>query len=656
MKHAFRSAAAALAASLVLASSALAIPSALPAPAPETQAPAVLFQLAIRGFDDVFAAVDRFAPDTSPQLKAMITGMGSGAIGVDPLSLLDTAAPATARLVAFSVPGQDMPGAVLDFPAAGADPAAALDRLAAAAAFVPVDLSDSAAAAMFLPAGTRMFRPASAPAESEDARFLFIPHGGNFAVLCMGFLGGTTPEQAWRLFSSTPVPPVEGTLALSSDFDALLPLLPEGDGPEGLAKTFIGDIPLSSIAYGLAIDAADRLRLDLSMAPRAGNPIATVLSFTGPANPLANAILFPDALAAETGRTTSAACLEAMMDWQIALQEKMAAALAKIDPENAQTFSPDAAKAVYAAEVDVLRLLGEEIGLAFLPAADGAAAPWAMLGFPEDPAAALDAFPARLDALLSAVLKTVSENQDDLSDEAKKDLADAHPRFEAGEERTVLDIPVRSVVLRFEDTDADPVRTIDLFSFDVAAAGPALYLGSLPDAALSEVLADLAAGATSRGPVASMPAFVAAYGLAPADISAGYVRLSPLFRTLAAAVRGRLQTLVETYGDDEDDPADFSDLDEFLALLDDVPDVTIAATHRWDAGLNRFSTTCSLPVSDLLAAIDFVKNRIGPGLFDFSGTDEDEEDEDLPALPEDWDSEDTPPVYIDFDAEEAPAP
>ena len=621
MKSPFRSAVLTLAASLAITATArAAMPDTPAVPAPA--APAVVAQSAIHGLDNLFSVLDAVSVPGPSQVKGMLTGMGTASLGINPLDLVDTSA--TIRAVAYLVPGADEPGLIFDFPAAGGDPAAFLDKLAGAGSVVPADIPAKAAAR--LPSGARLFRPASAPA-NKDSRLLFLPHGRNVALIPMGARGGATPAQAARLLASTPVPPVEGAIVLSGDLDALLPVLAD-QGPAGDVTGIFRELPFSAFAYGLGRDGTDHLRLALSLTPRAGHPLAPAYTNVAPASPLANAILFPDALAAGSSRSGDAASLmEAARDWQNRFQTVLADTMGQTDVP----FTPDTARQVYDAEAELLRLLGDEASYAILPATGGVAAPWAMLAFPDDPSAALDALPDSLGAFLSALLEVVPDDGEG-GQEAREAVAGMNPRIVVTGERTVLDVPVRTFTLRVTDTDADPARDIDLASFDAAATGTALCIGDLPETLLSGVLADLAAGTTSRGPVTSMPAFVAAFGDAPGDAAAGYIRIMPLLRTLVPAVRDRVEELVRTYGDDDDDPDGIfpPQLDEFLAATEGL-DGTIAGIQQWIPGENRLACTFSVAVSDLRAAIEFIQ-QIGPRTktpgeedFDEDGLDEDGE-------------------------------
>lgn len=600
MKFPFRSAVLALAASLAIAATVrAAMPDTPAVPAPA--APTIVAQTAIHGLDNLFSVLDAVSVPGPSQVKGMLTGMGTASLGINPLDLVDTSA--TIRAVAYLVPGADEPGLIFDFPAAGGDPAAFLDKLAGAGSMVPVDLPEKAAAR--LPSGARLFRPASAPANAKDSRLLFLPHGRNVALIPMGARGGATPAQAARLLASTPVPPVEGAIVLSGDLDALLPVLAD-QGPAGDVAGLFRELPFSAFAYGLGRDGTDHLRLALSLTPRAGHPLAPAFTNVAPASPLANAILFPDALAAgSSSRSGDAASLmDATRDWQNRFQTILADTMGQTDV----LLTPDTARQVYDAEAELLRLLGDEASYAILPATGGVAAPWAMLAFPDDPSAALDALPDSLGAFLSALLEVVPDDGEG-GQEAREAVAGMNPRIVVTGERTVLDVPVRTFTLRVTDTDADPARDIDLASFDAAATGTALCIGDLPETLLSGVLADLAAGTTSRGPVTSMPAFVAAFGDAPGDAAAVYIRIMPLLRTLVPAVRDRVGELVRTYGDDDDDPDGIfpPELDDFLASTEGL-DGTIAGIQQWIPGENRLACTFSVAISDFRAAVEFIQS------------------------------------------------
>lgn len=621
METPIRSAALAIAAALAVAASARTTSPVPPDTSPD--ALAVAAQFAIRGYDDCFAIIDRFTDSGSARVKSLIAGMGAALTGINPFDLVDTAYPATARAILYLAPGRTEPGAVFDFPAAAGDPVAALDKLAAAPepfALVPVELSERAASR--LPDGARIFRPHSPAKDGKDPRILFFPHDKNVAMVFMSSRGGANPGQIARCLAHTPAPSVPGAVKFEIRLDPFLATFRDNETPSAAAwKALVRDFPFNLVACGLGLDGSDNLRIDCAVHARPGHPFAEAFAAaSAPSSPLANAILFPDALAAGSGRFSDASQMEAAMDWTLRFQEYLFARLAEADAEVPFpfTYSPDAARAQYLAGTALVRLLGPECNWAVLPAADGVAAPWAVLAFPDDPAAALDALPAHLgdclDTLLAATLDaTQGMMPEEDAEETRGTAARLAPRIELDAERTVRDIPLRTFALRITDTDAG--RTIDLATFDAAAAGPALYLGRLPDSTLSGVLDDLTAGATARGPVPVMPAVAALDTiLASPNAAAGYARLVPLARTLLAALRGRLETIAGTCGGEDAAPdaifpVDSDALDGALADAEALFDGTVAWTQEWIPAIGRLSASFAIPAADVRAAVMLLRGH-----------------------------------------------
>ena len=546
----------------------------LPARAEEAAAPAVVAQSEIRGIDALFSAVDRIAAPYVPagQAKGMFIGACSAQFGINPFEIID--GEGTVRVLVCGTPENGIDGDFLfDFPAAGGDAEAGVGKL------------------------------------PEDTT-AYIPHGGRIAVL-----EGTSivPGQAIALLDATPAIPAEGVQAVVVDFEAMRPLL--ANSKAGTTGARMRDLLSSpafacrAFAFGIGLDEGDRFRADFSVAYIPDAPQTRIVSGSGaPVSPLANAILFPDAVAASTYRQELSGFSDDELRSFLSGENSFGSITGDVDPQAVALHN-----AMVSACIPLLRLLGDEYAAALLPAGerDGSASA-ALLAFPADPQTALDGLPdcfngvidVFADAIRSAAetAKTVAGDDDVVPDVV---YALSRLRIEAAGERTVGETSVRRYVVRLEGEGESPAR--DYGAFEAAVAGPALYLGTLPDGRLGDVLADLAAGHTAKGPVAAMPAFAAAYGKAPEGAACGYVRLRPALR----AILPKLQTFVDS-GIAEDDPSIVpiarSAFDSLSAFANDpaLPDITLASTQRWLPEGARLESVVSVPLADFHAAIDAI--------------------------------------------------
>lgn len=545
------------------------------------EAPAVVAQVEIRGLDAFFGAVDRIAAPYAPagEAKGMLTGMGTASVGVNPFELIDGAG--TVRVVVYGV--DDDMDALLDFPAAGGDVAGVLGKLQEAlpAAEVPEDV--------VLPEG------ALSLSNGSFASTICIPRGERIALVPHSAFAHEIRDVdgVLALFDAAPTVPAEGVLALAIDFGEVLKCASaaRADSPAAKLRDFLSssDFPVRAIALGLGLDGADRFRSDVSVTLVPGTPHARLVETIGaPASPLANAILFPDAVAAASCRqVTSIFTDDELRDFFVRQFDSnlFAASLTVGDDESP---IPDGVRdAMFSAYAAVFRLIGDEYAAVLLPSEEGDATGNAgILAFPENPQETLDGLPGRVNGAVAGLVEAIRAATDDEDD---GNLF----RIELSGERMVQNTSVRSYLLRIDDAEEDTTRTIG--SFDAAALGPALYIGTLSEDRLSEVLADLSAGETAKGPVSTMPAFAEAFGEMPADASCGYIRLGTVLR----AVLSRLEALAGAAGEDG------IDFGGFIADSD-IPDVTLATAQRWIPAGGRLDTTVSMPLADLHAAVDAI--------------------------------------------------
>lgn len=562
----------------------------LPARAEEAAAPAAFVQIEMRGLDALFSAADRIAAPYVPagQAKGMFIG-ACGARGINPFEVIDSGG--TVRLMACG--NLDENCFLVDLPAAGGDAAACLDKWTEA-------LGTNAPPEGFdMPEGGRFLR--SGPPMSAGS--LLFPRGERIVVIDHTQPNPIPPAQALALFDATPAVPAGGVLAAAVDFEAMRPLL--ANSKAGTTGARMRDLLSSpafacrAFAFGIGLDEGDRFRADFSVAYIPDAPQTRIVSGSGaPVSPLANAILFPDAVAASTYRQELSGFSDDELRSFLLGENSFASIVGEDDPHAAALHD-----AMVAACIPFLRLLGDEYAAALLPADEGdGSASAALLAFPADPQAALDGLPDCFNGVISAFVDAIRAVDDDVTDKVDA-LFRLH--IEAAGERTVGETSVRRYVVRLEGEGESPAR--DYGAFEAAAAGPALYLGTLPDGRLGEVLADLAAGHTAKGPVAAMPAFAAAYGEAPDGAACGYVRLRPLLR----AVLPRLRAFVENViAEDEPGivPVTRSAVDSLSAFANDpaLPDITLASTQRWLPEGARLESVVSVPLADFHAAIDAI--------------------------------------------------
>ena len=559
-------------------------------PTVRADGPAAVAQVEIRGLDALFSAADRIAAPYVPagQAKGMFIG-ACGARGINPFEVVD--GEGTVRGVVYGV--DDDLDVLLDFPAAGGDAAGALGKLAEAlpAADVPDGIVLPEGALSLLTGGFSLSGTLCIP---RGERIALVPHSA-FAHDVRDVDG------ALAVLDTAPDVPAGGVLAAAVDFGAVLPLLAKcragTSGAQLRERLSDSSFPVRALALGIGLDGADRFRADFSAAYIPDVPQARIVSGIGaPVSPLANAILFPDAVAAATCRQE----LSVLSDDE--LRSFLSGDTGDDDPRIAA-----ADVALTAACLPLLRLLGDEYAIALLPADDGEeAGSAALLAFPADPQTALDGVPAILEggisAFAGAFAAIAEEDGDDVPDVA---VAASRIRIEPVGERTVQGTPVRRYTFRLEGEGNDSAR--DLGFFEAAAAGPALYLGTLPDGRLGEVIADLAAGHTAKGPVAAMPSFAAAYGEAPEGAACGYVRLRPALR----AVLPKLQAFVCMIAEDETGivpatAAAHAGVATAFANDPALPDITLASTQRWIPEGARMESIVSMPLADFHVAIDAI--------------------------------------------------
>ena len=602
----------------------------LPARADDAAAPASFVQIEMRGLDALFSAADRIAAPYVPagQAKGMFIG-ACNARAINPFEVVDGGG--TVRFMACGTLDENC--FLLDLPAAGGDTAACLDKWTEALGTI------DAPEGFDMPEGGRFLR--AGPTTGAGA--LLFPRGERIVVIDYAQPNPISPAQAVALLDAAPAVPAGGVLAAAIDFEAMLPLLAKsGAGTSGARLHEIltdSAFPFRALALGLGLDDADRFRVDCAVAYAPDAPQTRIISGIGaPVSPLASAILFPDAVAATTYRQEMSALSDGELLSFLSGENNLAAIVGDDDPQTAAVRD-----AMAAAYIPFIRLLGDEGAAALLPADEGdGSASAALLAFPADPQAALDGLPACIngviDAFADAIRSAADGDIDDEDDDDIPDMADAvsRLRIEPAGERTVQETPVRRYVLRMAEDDETPAR--DFAAFDAAAAGPALYLGTLPDGRLGDVLADLAAGHTAKVPVAAMSPFAGAYGDAPDGAACGYVRLRPLLSSVLPALRNLMQTM----GADDIGLEDLFPLAPFALSRDGdsaLPDITLASTQRWIPDASRLETTVSLTLSDLHAAIDGItqaalalrteaSRHVHP---DSTGDDEEEDSED-----DDW--------------------
>lgn len=567
----------------------------LPARAEEAAAPTAFAQVEIRGLDALFSAADRVAAPYVPagQAKGMFIG-ACNARAINPFEVVD--GEGTVRVVVYGV--DDDWDVLLDFPAAGGDAAGALGKLAEA--LPAADVPDG----IVLPEGALSLRSGGFSLSGT----LCIPRGERIALVPHSAFAHDVRDVdgALAVLDAAPDVPAGGVLAAAVDFEAVLPLLAKcRAGTSGARmREMLSDssFPARALAFGIGLDAANRFRTDWSVAYVPDSPQARHGSGIGaPVSPLANAILFPDAVAAGTYHWELSGISDDELRAVLNGKNGLASVAGEDDPRTAAVRD-----ALAAAYIPFLRMLGDEYAVAYLPAGEGEEAGGsALLAFPADPQAALDGVPDCFNGMIGAFADALRSAADD--DDDVPDVVDALSRLrvESAGERSVRETSVRRYVVRLEGEDETPAR--DYGAFEAAAAGPALYLGTLPDGRLGDVLADLAAGHTAKGPVAAMPAFAAAYGEAPEGAACGYVRLRPLLR----AVLPKLQAFVDNVIAEDAPgivPIARSAFDSLSAFANDpsFPDITLASTQRWLPEGNRLESIVSMPMADLHAAIDAV--------------------------------------------------
>ncbi len=605
----------------IAAASAIALPA-------RAAAPAAIAQVEIRGLDAFFGAVDRIAAPYAPagQAKAMFTGMGTAALGADPSEIAN--GNGTVRAVVCSSEGNDW-AVVLEYPAAGGDSAASVGKMAGA---LP---ADGLPEGLVLPEGAVALR-------SGGGITVAVPRGDRIALVQSDALGNGIGgvDGALALLDAAPAVRAEGVLAAAIDFDALRQAVAGArtGSPGAALREFLAqpDFPIRSAAFGIGLDGEDRFRAGFAVESVPGTPQARIAATVGaPASPLANAILFSDAVAAGTTRQELSLFSDGDLRAFFASQSFLGGLDADEDGGEQTAVLRETFVSSYIA---FCRLIGDEYAMALLPAEDGTGAgSSALLAFPEDPQGTLDGLPEFVRGMASAVaeaFRTAAGEDEDGADGADE-LADGVEglRLETAGERMVEGISVRRHVLRFEGAGAVPSR--ELGEFDAAAVGPALYLGTLPEGRLGEVLADLAAGKTAKAPVAAMPAFAAAYGDAPAGASCGFVRLRPALR----AILPRLEAFVQTVaGDDADDAvALFPEGLSAFASDPDLPEMTLAFSQRWNPDGGRLESVASMPLADLHAALDSIAKgamAVREAVAENDGEEPDEDEED--GLSADW--------------------
>lgn len=575
-------------------------------PVPALQQPSVAVQIEIRGLDAFFSVIDRLAgTNAAPgQLRAMFTGMATAFAGVSPFEIIDATAPI--RLIYGITPGTGAPHLLFDLPVADGDPSAFFDRLSAV--WTEGDIPADA-----LPPDARTFQ---IPFAGTSTTYLtgFIPHGDRIAVFPFSH-EGLPPSAVAGFLSSVPSPAVEGQLALRVNLAALATAL------SNVLSEFLDDLhasqaqvdqvlatlsrnPVTACEYGIGLDTSDRLRLSFASDLRPGSATARIYTGTGaPASPLANAILFPDAIAAfsEHSSTPTEEDLSAWLAEQIASNPAAAT-----DPKARALMDKWAFRGA-ALGGFLNRHHDGDLSFALLPPSGNTACPWALYLSSPDASAFLDALPSFVNDNIDALVAFLPDFLGTMSSDLPANILTAldsdkiNLRLAPAGEHTLLDLPVRTFALVLSAPEGE--RSCTLFTFDAAAAGPALLLSDLPEETLSSVLSDLASGTTGRPALADLPAFSDAYGPASPDAAASYIRLLPAARTLLRAANDRLQTIAPDSGD----PTLTDAIDLVLAW---VPDVTLAFAQRWIPEKSRLAMTCSLPLPEIQAAIERIRTAI----------------------------------------------
>lgn len=553
--------------------------------------PVAVAQIEIRGLEAFCGAVDRFA-NPPGQAKGMIIGMGTTGLGVNPFEIAD--GNGTVRAVVCAT-GMNDSAVVIEYPAAGGDSAASIGKMAGA---LP---ADGLPEGLVLPEGAVALR-------NGVGITIAVPRGDRIALMQSDVFqkGIRGVDGALALLDAAPAVQAEGVLATTVDFGALRQAVADARaGTAGAALRDVlsrSDFPIRSMAFGVGFDGEDRFRAGLAVESVPGSPHARIAATIGaPASPLANAIFFPDAVAAEAVRQELSRFSDDDFRAFFASESFLGGFGADSDDgEQAAVFR----EALVSAYMAFCRLIGDEHAAALLPAEDGEeGGSSAVLAFPVDPQAALDGLPECIQGMVSTIAQSFRDAVED-DEDGGDDLADGMEGLllEAAGERMVEGIAVRRHVLRFEGEGDVPSR--ELGEFDAAAVGPALYLGTLPEGRLGEVLADLAAGQTAKGPVNAMPAFATAYGEAPEGASCGFVRLRPALR----AILPRLEALVQAVaGDDAGEVAElFPEGLSSFAADPDLPEMTLAFSQRWNPDGGRLESVVSMPLADLRAAIDAI--------------------------------------------------
>ena len=578
-------------------------------------APTVIAQVEIRGLAPLLSAAERIASPALPagQLTGMLNGMSAAMLGADPFAFLGrTDAPI--RLIYSTSPGTGAPHLLLDLPVANGDHSAFFDRLSAVwtTGDLPVaDVND-------LPPDVRVFQ---VPVADDSYLTGFLPHGDRMAVFPFGH-EGLPPSDVAGFLASVPPPSVEGQLAVRVNLaplaTALAKQLPDFLDDLHASQLQVDQLletlsrnPTTACEYGIGLDSADRLRLSYAADLRPGSATARIYTGIGaPASPLPNAILFPDALAAFSERS-STPTEEDLSAW---LAEQIDCNPAAATDPKAHTLLDKWGSRAVALGAALYRHHDGDLSFALLPPAPGTACPWALCLSSPDAPAFLDALPALVNDDIAFLFELVPGYLELLDDTLPTDaIPPIDPsaidlRLRPAGERTVLGIPVRTFALVLADTGKQ--RDYTLFAFDAAAAGPALLLADLPEETLASALSDLSSGATGRPVLANLPAFAEAYGPAAPDAAAAYVKLVPVAQTVLRATLSRIDELARRQRAADAVEGTVPDNDFFgnlpprlRAFLDaeNLPDLTFATTERTLPGTTRVVDTVSLPLSDLHA-------------------------------------------------------
>ena len=552
--------------------------------------PRIETQIEIRDLDEFFESIDRLSlPKTSSkQLRAQFRQMGLAIAGISPFDVVDTAVYEPLRIIVWSVPGRrGGSGLILDFPAIGGNTDLVFRKIGVSGVYAPRKLGAKEAAA--LPAGARQFH-----SRALKKTLLALPRGNHVALLDITDL---SPASALRLLEEAPPLRAEGTLAIAPKPETLVDN--RSDGPSAARS-------VDEFSVGLGIDDADRLRVSISLSPHPGTPLARLAStVSAPASRLAGAVLFPSAVAALSVRYS----LDGLSDDELLpvyrARTDLSAFARELAGQGARRVSGHR-DALARTQLGLHRLVGCETTAAVYPGTATVPLPWAVLLTDLPTRGTLDEFPSRLEDFLNArvdLLKAVAPSADVASLIGKLDLG-----IEFAGERTVLDIPVRTYALRASNPEK-PGQRIDIATFDAAFADGALLLANLPGPALDRVLATVAAGKTLRGPLTALPAFSETAGKAPRNAATGYIRLRPFLKNLLPAARNLLQAAAEEWSMDT---SGFPSADEFDSKLSKLPEVTLAHSCSWLPRENRLSTTVTIPLGDIQAAIKFFRKSASP--------------------------------------------